>query len=210
MFCSKCGFKLDNSANFCGNCGAPVSAEQKKAVQAFNAASDESFSQQVSQTVTEAPKTEVDEFFAPLPTQQAAWGGQPYAAPTRICPYCKSEVVGGATYCPTCKSFVAAQPTKAQEEQLVNKRNTFSLLAFFIALASIFRGSIAGGVVSIIFGSKALKQIKSGKGKGKDMAIWGIILGVVAIIVSIVLIAWMISSGYLDYETTYPNGGVIL
>ena len=69
-------------------------------------------------------------------------------------------------------------------------------------------------MVLLTFGNELVNRNQnhraSGKGKGKGMAIWGIILGVVAIIVSIVLIAWMISSGYLDYETTYPNGGVIL
>ena len=223
MFCSKCGFKLDNSANFCGNCGAPISAEQKQAVQAFNTATKEQqptvekpletvaegqqiTAEQPSETVTEAPKSEVDEFFTPPPVQPTAWGGQPYSAPARTCPYCKSEVSGGATYCPTCKSFVAMQPTAEQKEQMANKRNTFSLLSFIISLASIFLGAIAGGIVGIIFGAKAVGQIKRGKGTGKAMAIWGIIFGVVAIIVSIIMIVIgvLLEMGYLDYATTYP------
>ena len=36
MYCTKCGFKVELTDNFCSNCGAPISEEQKQAVLDFN------------------------------------------------------------------------------------------------------------------------------------------------------------------------------
>lgn len=234
MFCPNCGFKLSENANFCGNCGARVSAMQKQAVQSYQArqtpVEEEKKQTEVffseapqaaeiqAETVTEAPvekKTEAGEFFTPPLPQTTAWGNQPYSAPSRKCPYCSTEVAGGATYCPSCKSFVAATPTDAEKERKANKRNTVAFVGFIVSLASIvmsiLMSTLGGGIAGIILGIIGHKQIKEGKGKGKGFATAAIVLGIVAIVICIVWTLWSWqNNGAVFPDVDFENGGVIV
>lgn len=79
---------------------------------------------------------------------------------------------------------------KAKE---VDKISGMAITALVFGIAGIcvfytIMGGVLLGIVAIVLGIMALDEIKQGNIGGRNMAIWGIILGIAAIILAILTI----------------------
>lgn len=75
-----------------------------------------------------------------------------------------------------------------------NKNNGLAIAGFVVSLVSIFFNFYCiTGIVGIILSVIGLKKSSELEGKGKGMAIAGIILGVVGIVIGIIAIVTIVS-----------------
>jgi hypothetical protein len=68
------------------------------------------------------------------------------------------------------------------------KNNTLAVVSLVCGIASIIPCfSCLGGIAAIVCGSIAKKQIAQGKGGGAPLAKWGVILGIIGILVGLIV-----------------------
>ena len=189
MYCPKCGKKLEDGATVCDACQYPLPAVQVESAQAMQA--------QAAEEKKEEPRS--DEFFEAPPVRPATPQG-----PKSFCPYCGSEAPYGANFCPVCRSsLTGTQTPPPPPPKPVKKTNVVALVGFIISLISLFIPetllwlALAAGVASLVLGIIGVKQVGSGKGKGKGFAVTAIVLGSITIVGCL---------GYLADPTLYEYG----
>ena len=105
MFCTHCGAKLSDSANFCVGCGVPLAPKTQAPVSAATP----------PVSVTPPPPPPVPQYSTPPPIPQPA---PPRAAPppppaahaasSAKCVWCGAEISGAETSCPRCGAALRA------------------------------------------------------------------------------------------------------
>ncbi len=80
------------------------------------------------------------------------------------------------------------------------KTNTFAIVSLVLGILSPFCCGCLTGIPAIIFGHLALNKLKADSGEtGKGLAMAGLILGYLAIVITIVYVIFMVATG--GFET---------
>ncbi len=118
-----------------------------------------------------------------------------------FCAKCGTQINEGSAFCQNCgtaspaaaapQAVAATAPAPTAPPVAGGKTNVFAITALIIGIASIFFDFFyfIPSILAIVFGIVGLSQVKRTGAKGKGMAMVGIILGAVAILLWIVLIA---------------------
>lgn len=121
-----------------------------------------------------------------------------------FCAKCGTQVEEGSKFCQKCGTPVgqAVTPPQTASAQPGNYQPAAAIKTSGMAIASLVLGILGISLLAIIFGIVALNQIKKSNGfvTGKGMAIAGIILGSVAIVITIiVIIALVVAAPTISY-----------
>ena len=120
-----------------------------------------------------------------------------------FCAKCGTQVEQGSKFCQKCGTPVdqSAQPQMVSAPP-GNFQPAAAVKTSGMAIASLVLGICGISLLAIIFGIVALNQIKKSNGflTGKGMAIAGIILGSIAIVISIiVIVAVVVAAPTVNY-----------
>jgi hypothetical protein len=175
QFCSQCGQGNADDAGFCVQCGAPVGGQQQVGASAG---------------VTPPPSGPVGSEGPPpppMPPGQTPWSGsQPPGAPV-------APGVPGAPGAPGMPPGPGMPPPGYYHRQ--PPTDGMAIASLVSGIAGWFFCPIIGGVLAIIFGYMAKKNINESNGAltGDPLATAGIILGFVQLgIVLVVVVIWII------------------
>jgi hypothetical protein len=112
-----------------------------------------------------------------------------------FCAKCGTQVEEGSKFCQKCGTPVdqSAQPQMVSAPP-GSYQPAAAIKTSGMAIASLVLGICGISLLAIIFGIVALNQIKNSNGflTGKGMAIAGIILGSVAIVITIIVIVALV------------------
>lgn len=117
----------------------------------------------------------------------------------KYCGYCGGELKDDAKFCNMCGNKCNTMHTNVTTVQPVirveNQVNSSAVIGFIFSLLSIFGFSIPGLALS----AYGIANAKLCNGKGKGLAVAGLVISIIAIISTIVFFAViMYDSGYED------------
>ena len=99
------------------------------------------------------------------------------------CPNCGFKNEEGSAYCGNCGSNMNVKTTISYPNNDVNEKyNPWAIAGFVLSLVNIFMGAtLLPGILGLVFSSMGNSQIKEVGGKGKGLAIAGIIISIVSL-----------------------------
>ena len=102
------------------------------------------------------------------------------------CPNCGTKNEEGSVYCGNCGTSLDGKTTIVYQNESVNadeKYNPWAIAGFVLSLVNVLFGVvIIPGVLGLIFSSMGNSQIKREGGKGKGLAIAGLIVSIVTLV----------------------------
>ena len=98
-----------------------------------------------------------------------------------FCPHCGFKNDGDATFCQSCGSKMNGKTTIIYPDYMA-KYNPWAVAGFVLSLINIFLGSLfIPGVLGLIFSSMGYNQINELGGRGKGLAIAGIVVSIITL-----------------------------
>ena len=119
-----------------------------------------------------------------------------------FCKFCNAQVEDNATFCPSCGGDLRAQVnTNAgnfQPQQNYAANNAVPQIGKGLGIASLVTGLIAFFVVPLLFGALAIifGGVAKSKGYRGGMATAGIVLGIIAVALWLVMMIFVSSLSY--------------
>lgn len=158
MFCPNCGNAVEDNALHCPHCG--------------NQMNEEVVAETVETPVAEAP---VEEVKAEAPVEAPV-------AEEKACQYCGTMVPVDTKICPVCNQ--EAGDKKVEEAPAPAPVPVGNNIFAILGLVGAFVCAIAGIILSII----GLNKAKALDGKGKGLAIAGLIISIISTVVQVLLV----------------------
>lgn len=112
------------------------------------------------------------------------------------CSKCGTEVTG--SFCPQCGAAINATPNPIQNYQMqrpvnTQKTNVMAIVGFTLGIVSLFINLLGiVGILALVFSIIGLTQINNAGGKGKGLAVTGIILGAIGVIWGVAALLFML------------------
>jgi hypothetical protein len=97
-----------------------------------------------------------------------------------------------ARFCSICGSRMSQTPDVSQEVA-VRAGSGFAITSLVLGIIGVIGVIFIFSVPAIIFGGVALARVSSGRGSGRGMAIAGLVLGIIGTLLSLLVIAVVVT-----------------
>jgi hypothetical protein len=109
------------------------------------------------------------------------------------CSRCGTQNPDGNSYCGKCGTPLGGQTPQAGSVGTTQRTSEYAIAALVLGILGMTLLPLLGSILAIIFGSIGKKRIDQDPSlKGREMAIAGLVLGIIPLVIGLLIIAFSI------------------